>query len=122
MVASVDILLNARGNFYSSVYGFISRRMFKLTLKKYDFIGRWKVHFLRYLYFYRSPTQRSSPVHLCSGEFFFMQAIMKAGSSSYDHLGVGVLQPTGDKDQPILNGDLFSELPGLSSVQGYDHT
>lgn len=51
-----------------------------------------------------------------------MQAIMKAGSSSYDHLGVGVLQPTGDKYQPILNGDLFSELPGLSSVNGYVHT
>ena len=45
-----------------------------------------------------------------------MQAIMKAGSSSHDHLGVGVLQPRGAKYQPILNGDLFFELPGLTSV------
>lgn len=116
IVASVNILLNVRGNFYSFVHGFISCRIFKLPLKKYDFIARWKVHLLRYLFLFRSPTQSSSPVHLCSGEFYLMQAIMKAGSSSYDHLGVGVLQPTGDKYRPILNGDLFSELPGLSSV------
>ena len=45
-----------------------------------------------------------------------MQAVMKAGSGSYDHLGVGVRQPTGEKAQPILNGDLFFELPGLTSV------
>ena len=52
-----------------------------------------------------------------------MQAIMKAGgSNSHDHLGVGVLQPRGEKYQPILNRDLFFELPGLTSVQGYVHT
>ena len=47
-----------------------------------------------------------------------MQAVMKAGSDSHDHLGVGVLQPGGEKYQPILNRDLFFELPGLTSVQG----
>ncbi|XP_020610810.1 uncharacterized protein LOC110049362 [Orbicella faveolata] len=66
---------------------------------------------LNYNEWERSPTQKSLPVHLCSGEFYFMQAIMKAGSSSHDHLGVGVLQPRGEKYQPILNGDLFFELP-----------
>ena len=50
-----------------------------------------------------------------------MQAIMKAGSSSHDHLGVGVLQPRGAKYQPILNGDLFFELPGLTSVSVFSH-
>ena len=70
----------------------------------------------------RSSSQKSLQVHLCSGEFYFMQAIMKAGSSSHDHLGVGVLQPRGEKYQPILNRDLFFELPGLTSVQGYVHT
>jgi len=50
-----------------------------------------------------------------------MQAVMKAGSTSSDHLGVGVLQPSGKEYRPILNGDLFFELPGLTSVQGYVH-
>lgn len=43
-----------------------------------------------------------------------MQAVMKAGSGSNDHLSVGVLQPSGQKYQPILNSDLFYEIPGKS--------
>ncbi|KAL9968685.1 hypothetical protein ACROYT_G020803 [Oculina patagonica] len=64
----------------------------------------------------RSATQISSPINLCSGEFYFMQAVMKAGSSSYDHVSAGVLQPSGDKYQPILNKDLFYEIPEKRSA------
>lgn len=55
----------------------------------------------------------SSPVNLISGEFYFMQAIMKVGTNSYDHLSVGVRQPSGKKDQPILNPDLYYKIPGI---------
>ena len=63
--------------------------------------------------FFRShPKQISSPIDLNSGEFYFIQAIMKAGASSYDHLGVGVRQPDGKKSRPILDSDLYYEIPG----------
>ncbi|CAH3188258.1 unnamed protein product, partial [Porites evermanni] len=55
--------------------------------------------------------QVSSPINLVSGEFYFMEAIMKADSNPSDHLGVGVRQPNGNKYQPILNPDLYSEIP-----------
>ena len=51
-----------------------------------------------------------------------MQAIMKAGSNSSDHLGVGVRQPNGKKYQPILNPDLYSEIPGTIMYLGVDGT
>jgi len=63
-------------------------------------------------------TQTSSAVNLISGEFYFMQAVMKAGSNSYDHLGVGVRQPSGRKYQPVLNPDLYYEIPGVSVESG----
>ena len=59
---------------------------------------------------------------MVSGEFYFMQAIMKAGSNSSDHLGVGVRQPNGNKYQPILNPDLYSEIPGTIMYLGVDGT
>ncbi|KAJ7363454.1 Peptidase inhibitor 16 [Desmophyllum pertusum] len=64
----------------------------------------------------KSATQISSPVHLCSGEFYFMQAVMKAGKNPYDHLSVGVRQPSGQKHRPILNVDLFYEIPEKRSA------
>ena len=51
-----------------------------------------------------------------------MQAIMKAGSNPSDHLGVGVRQPNGNKYQPILNPDLYSEIPGTIMYLGVDGT
>ena len=41
-----------------------------------------------------------------------MQAIMKAGEHTYDHLGVGVRQPDGKNCKPILNDYLYVEIPG----------
>ena len=58
----------------------------------------------------------SSPVSLCTREFYFMQAVMKAGSASNDHLSVGVRRPSGEINRPILNGDLFCEIPGVLSI------
>ena len=45
-----------------------------------------------------------------------MQAVMKAGSASNDHLSVGVRRPSGEINRPILNGDLFCEIPGALSI------
>lgn len=56
--------------------------------------------------------QISSPINLIGGEFYFMQAIMKAGQHTYDHLGVGVRQPDGQNCKPILNDYLYVEIPG----------
>lgn len=56
--------------------------------------------------------QKSSPINLIGGEFYFMQAIMKAGENTHDHLGVGVRQPDGQKFKPILNDCLYIEIPG----------
>ena len=56
--------------------------------------------------------QISSPINLIGGEFYFMQAIMKAGEHTYDHLGVGVRQPDGQNCKPILNDYLYVEIPG----------
>lgn len=72
--------------------------------------------------FLRKAEQISSPINLVSGEFYFMQAIMKADSHSSDHLGVGVRQPNGNKYQPILNPDLCSEIPGTIMYLGVDGT
>lgn len=41
-----------------------------------------------------------------------MQAIMKAGERTNDHLGVGVRQPDGKNWKPILNDYLYVEIPG----------
>ena len=72
--------------------------------------------------FLRKAEQVSSPINLVSGEFYFMEAIMKAGSNPSDHLGVGVRQPNGNKYQPILNPDLYREIPGTITYLGVDGT
>lgn len=41
-----------------------------------------------------------------------MEAVVKVGSNSFDHLGVGVRQPDGKKHRPILDPDLYYEIPG----------
>lgn len=64
----------------------------------------------------RNAAQISPPINLVSGEFYFMQAIMKAGSNPSDHLRVGVRQPNGKKYQPILNPDLYNEIPEKRSA------
>ena len=64
----------------------------------------------------RNAAQISSPINLVSGEFYFMQAIIKAGSNPFDHLRVGVRQPNGKTYQPILNPDLYNEIPGVNLV------
>lgn len=56
--------------------------------------------------------QKSSPINLIGGEFYFMQAIMKADENINDHLGVGVRQPDGQNYRPISNEYLFVEIPG----------
>ena len=56
--------------------------------------------------------QISSPINLFSGEFYFMQAIMKVGVNTHEHLGVGVRLPDGQKHRPIVIDYLYCEIPG----------
>ncbi|XP_067049279.1 uncharacterized protein [Acropora muricata] len=64
----------------------------------------------------RYPVQKSSPINLIGGEFYFMQAIMKADENINDHLGVGVRQPDGQNYRPISNEYLFVEIPEKRSA------
>lgn len=67
---------------------------------------------IEFIYSPSYATQVSSPINLISGEFYFMEAVVKVGSNSFDHLGVGVRQPDGKKHRPILDPDLYYEIPG----------
>lgn len=64
----------------------------------------------------RYPVQISSPINLFSGEFYFMQAIMKVGVNTHEHLGVGVRLPDGQKHRPIVIDYLYCEIPEKKSV------
>ena len=76
-----------------------------------------------YLEWDKYPSQKSSPIALVAGQFYYIKALMKDGNGD-DHLSVGWQLPSGASERPIPAGRVFLRPDEMTSggITGSDIT